>query len=74
MIPAKYGQITFIFFVSIGISCVESSVSVLNMARFVITCWVMDDRLVEKLDCCISELYSHRPNRTLFVDKLLIKE
>ena len=36
MIPAKYGQITFIFFVSIGMSCVVSSVSVLNKARFVI--------------------------------------
>ena len=37
MIPAKYGQITFIFFVSIGMSCVVSSVTILNTVRFVIT-------------------------------------
>jgi hypothetical protein len=36
IIPAKYGQITFIFFVSLGTSCVVSSVSVLNKARFVV--------------------------------------
>ena len=37
MIPAKYGQITFIFFVSICMSCVVSGVSVLNTAGFVDT-------------------------------------
>ena len=37
MIPAKYGQITFIFFVSIGMSCVVYSVLVVSTARFVIT-------------------------------------
>ena len=35
MIPAKYGQFTFIFFVSICMSCVVSGVSVLNTAGFV---------------------------------------
>ena len=35
MIPAKYGQITFIFFVSICMSCVVSGVSVLNTAGLV---------------------------------------
>ena len=30
MIPAKYGQVTFIFIVSICMSCVVSGVSVLN--------------------------------------------
>ena len=37
MVPAKYGQITFIFFVSIDMSCVVSSVLVLSTARFVVT-------------------------------------
>ena len=32
MIPSKYGQVTFIFFVSICMSCVVSGVSVLNTA------------------------------------------
>jgi hypothetical protein len=32
MIPVKYGQVTFIFFVSICMSCVVSGVSVLNTA------------------------------------------
>ena len=35
MIPAKYGQVTFIFFVSICMSCVVSGVSVLTTAGFV---------------------------------------
>ena len=35
MIPSKYEQITFIFFVSICMSCVVSGVSVLNTAGFV---------------------------------------
>ena len=35
MIPAKYEQITFIFFVSICMSCVVSGVSVLNTAGFI---------------------------------------
>ena len=35
MIPAKYGQVTFIFLVSICMSCIVSGVSVLNTAGFV---------------------------------------
>ena len=37
MIPAKYEQVAFIFFVSICMSCVVSGVSVLNTAGFVDT-------------------------------------
>lgn len=35
MNPVKYGQVTFIFFVSICMSCVVSGVSVRNTAGFV---------------------------------------
>ena len=37
MIPARYEQITFIFFVTICMSCVVNGVSVLNTAGYVDT-------------------------------------
>ena len=74
MIPAKSGQITFIFFVSIGMSCVVSSALVLNTTRFVITffglwmtdwlkIWIVAFRSL----IVIAQLERH------FVDKLLME-
>ena len=61
MIPAKYGQVTFIFFVSICMSCVVSGVSVLNTAGFVeaffglwMTAWF------QKLGHCFSQPFDYR--------------
>ena len=75
MIPAKYGQITFIFFVSICMSCVVSGVSVLNTAGFVdtffrlwMTAWL------KSLVIAFPSLLVIAPIVRRFVDKLLIKE
>jgi hypothetical protein len=75
MIPAKYGQITFIFFVSICMSCVVSGVSVLNTAGFVnaffglwMTAWL------KSWIIAFPSLLIIAPSVRRFVDKLLIKE
>ena len=75
MIPAKYGQITFIFFVSIGMSCVVSGVSVLNTTGFVdaffglwMTAWLKSWLIAFPSLLIIAPLVRR------FVDKLIIKE
>ena len=75
MISAKYGQITFIFFVSICMSCVVSGVSVLNTAGFVnaffglwMTAWL------KSWIIAFPSLWIIAPSVRRFVDKLLIKE
>ena len=75
MIPAKYGQVTFIFFVSICMSFVVSGVSVLNTAGFVdavfaswMTAWL------KSWIIAFPNLLIIAPLVRRFVDKLLIKE
>ena len=75
MIPAKYGQITFIFFVSICMSCVVSGVSVLNTVGFVdaffglwITSWM------KSWFIAFPSLLIIAPLVRRFVDTLLVKE
>ena len=73
MIPARYEQITFMFFVSICMSCVVSGVSVLNTAGYVdtfglwITAWL-------KLDRCFSERFDYRTIGEPGLDKLVVKQ
>ena len=75
MIPAIYGQVTFIFFVSICMSCVVSGVSVLNTAGFVdaffglwMTAWL------KSWIVAFPSLLVIAPIVRRFLDKLLIKE
>jgi hypothetical protein len=75
MIPVKYGQVTFIFFVSICMSCVVSCVSVLNTAGFVdaffglwMTAWL------KSWIVAFPSLLVIAPIVRRFLDKLLIKE
>ena len=75
MIPVKYGQVTFIFFVSICMSFVVSGVSVLNTASFVdtffelwMTAWLKSWMVA------FPSLLIVAPLVRRFVDKLLIKE
>ena len=74
MIPAKYGQVTFIFFVSICMSCVVSGVSVLSTAGFVdafLSLWMK----AWFKSCVIAflSLLIIAPLVRRFVDSLLIK-
>ena len=74
MIPARYGQITFIFFVSINMSCVVSSVSVLNKARFVITFFGLWMTVwLKSWIVAFSSLIVIAPTVRRFVDKLMVK-
>ena len=60
MIPTKYAQLTFIFIVSIFMSCVVSSVSVLNTTGLVESFFEsLDDCMVKKLVGSISKSSSH---------------
>ena len=75
MFPVKYGQVTFIFFVSFCMSCVVSGVLVLNTAGFVdaffglwMTAW-LKSWIIAFLSLLIIA-----PLVRSFVDKLLIKE
>ena len=75
MIPAEYGQITFIFFVSICMSRVLSGVSVLNTAGFVDTffgLWM--SAWLKSWVIAFPSLLVIAPIVRRFVDKLLIKE
>ena len=74
MIPAKYGQITFIFFVSICMSCVVSGVSVLNTAGFVEAFFVLwMTAWVKSWVIAFPSLLIIAPLVRQFVDSLLIK-
>ena len=74
MIPARYEQITFIFFVSICMSCVVSGVSVLNTAGYVdtffglwITAWLKSWIVALPSVSIIAPLVSR------VLDKLIVK-
>ena len=73
MIPAKYGQITFIFF-GLNLSCVVSVVSVLNTAGFVeafFGLWMM--AWFKSWVIAFPSLLIIAPLVRRFVDSLLIK-
>ena len=75
MIPSKYGQITFIFFVSICMSCVVSGVSVLNTAGFVnkfFGLWMAS--WIKSWVVAFPSLLVIAPLVRRLVDKLLIEE
>ena len=74
MIPAKYGQVTFIFFVSICMSCVVFGVSVLNPTVFIdaffdlwMTAWL------KSWSIAFPSLLIIAPLVRRFVDNFLIK-
>ena len=75
MISAKYGQITFIFFVSICMSCVVSGVSVLNTVGYVdaffglwVTAWL------KSWIVAFPSLLIIAPLVRRVIDKLIVKE
>ena len=75
MIPAKFGQVTFIFFVSICMSGVVSGVSVLNTAGFVDTflgLWTA--AWIKSWIVAFPSLLIIAPLVRRFVDILVIKE
>ena len=74
MIPVKYGQLTFIFFISICMSCVVSGVSVLNTTGFTdifmglwMTAWI------KSWVIAFPSLLVFAPLVRRFVDKLLVQ-
>ena len=75
MIPAKYGQVTFIFFVSICMSCVVSGVSVLNTTGFIdafFSFWMI--AWLKSWVIAFPSLLIIAPLVRRFVDTLLIKK
>ena len=75
MIPAKYGQITFIFFVSICMSCVVSGVSVLNTAGLADAFFVLwMTAWLKSWIVAFPTLLVIAPLVRRFVDRLVIRE
>ncbi|MAW33672.1 MAG: hypothetical protein CMK56_04620 [Proteobacteria bacterium] len=75
MIPTKYAQLTFIFIVSIFMSCVVSSVSVLNTTGLVesfLSLWMI--AWYKSWFVAFPSLLVITPLVRRFVDTLIVKE
>ena len=74
-IPKKYSQLTFIFFVSICMSCVVSGVSVLNTTGFIdsfLSLWMT--AWFKSWLVAFPSLLVIAPLVRRFVDKLIVNE